>query len=226
MPSSPKIPKDKILEAALQMLIRDGYASLNIKSLAKELNCSTQPVSWHFGNMDGLRRELADFALSYANKKMQPHAENAFEAFTEIGHAYVNIAFEEPNLFRFLFLDRSSGYCVGGMEAVCGLAENKNFIKSISELFGISIPNAAEYVGNSTIYSHGILALVVSGVLKSDKSQVLQMIDQAGYAFLMKAGGNIDYAMELNNRLKKELCKVRKTQHRNEGKNETEKKPV
>lgn len=201
MPSSPKIPKNKILETALRLLIRDGYASLNIKTLAKELGCSTQPVSWHFGNMEGLRKELADYALSYANKKMQPHTDNAFVAFTEIGSAYVNIAFEEPNLFRFLFLDGSSGYCVGGMEAICESSENKDLIKNISELFDISKNNTAEYIENTTIYSHGILSLVVSGVIKSSKSQVLQMIDNAGYAFLLKAGGNIDDAMKLNNKL-------------------------
>lgn len=201
VPSSPKITKDKILETALLLLIRDGYTSLNIKTLAKELGCSTQPVSWHFGNMEGLRKELADYALSYTNKKMQPHTDNAFEAFTEIRNAYANIAFDEPNLFRFLFLDGSSGYCIGGMETICGLSENNDLIENISELFGITINNAAEYVGNCTIYSHGILALVVSGVIKSDKKQVLQMIDNAGYAFLLKAGGNIDYAIKLNSEL-------------------------
>lgn len=203
MPSSPKIPKEKILKIALFLLIRDGYETLNIKTLAKELGCSTQPISWHFGNMDGLRKELADYAVSYSNKKMQPNAENGFEAFTEVGNAYVNIAFEEPNLFRFLFLDGSSGYCIGGMEELCGLTENDKLIESIANYFCIDPKNAAEYLKNSIIYSHGILALVVSGVIKSDKKQVMQMINNAGYAFLLKAGGNIDIAKKLDNKFGK-----------------------
>ncbi|GEM_PF-3348212 len=36
MPSSPKIPKDVILKNALEMLIKDGYASITIKSLAEK----------------------------------------------------------------------------------------------------------------------------------------------------------------------------------------------
>lgn len=47
MGSIARIPKDQILDAALKMLIRDGYDSINIKTLAKELGCSTQPISWH-----------------------------------------------------------------------------------------------------------------------------------------------------------------------------------
>jgi len=70
MPSSPKVPKEKILKAALDLLIREGYGAINIKALAKEIGCSTQPISWHFGNMDGLRRSLTEHALTYAYGKM------------------------------------------------------------------------------------------------------------------------------------------------------------
>ena len=42
------ISKEVILEAALKMLIRDGYASVNVKTLAAEIGCSTQPIVWHF----------------------------------------------------------------------------------------------------------------------------------------------------------------------------------
>lgn len=64
-----QIPKEAILKAALRKLIRDGYSSLNIKSIAEEIGCSTQPISWHFGNMETLRRALAEFALNYAMRK-------------------------------------------------------------------------------------------------------------------------------------------------------------
>ena len=70
MPSSPKIPKETILQHALEMLIQDGYASINIKALAARIGCSTQPISWHFGNMENFRNALTEYALVYANKKM------------------------------------------------------------------------------------------------------------------------------------------------------------
>ena len=41
------ISRDMILEAALKILIRDGYAAVNIKTIASEIGCSTQPVVWH-----------------------------------------------------------------------------------------------------------------------------------------------------------------------------------
>lgn len=58
-----RISKEIILRKALEMLIRDGYSSINIKTLSKEIGCSTQPLVWHFGNMEGLRNALAEYAL-------------------------------------------------------------------------------------------------------------------------------------------------------------------
>ena len=38
MPSSPKIKKEDMLQAALEIIIQDGYAALNIKAVAKNLS--------------------------------------------------------------------------------------------------------------------------------------------------------------------------------------------
>ena len=105
-----QISKDVILQAALAMLIRDGYSAINIKTLSKEIGCSTQPLVWHFENMDGLRRALADYALMYANEKMCPSTNGAINAFEQVGRAYIKMALYEPNLFQFVFLNGSGFY--------------------------------------------------------------------------------------------------------------------
>lgn len=80
-----QISKEVILQKGLELLIRDGYSSVNIKSLAKEIGCSTQPLVWHFENMEGLRKALSEYALNYANSKMCPTADNAIAAFEQVG---------------------------------------------------------------------------------------------------------------------------------------------
>ena len=79
MPSSPKIPKEVILENALHVLQRDGYENVNIKAVAKEIGCSTQPISWHFGNMDGLRRELSEYAHKVALEKIANSPSDSYD---------------------------------------------------------------------------------------------------------------------------------------------------
>ena len=53
-----KIDKQMILEAAYELLDEGGIEAVAIKSIAAKLNCSTQPVSWHFGSMTELKKAL------------------------------------------------------------------------------------------------------------------------------------------------------------------------
>lgn len=192
MPSSPKIPKELILEYALKMLIRDGYAALNIKALAKEIGCSTQPISWHFGNMDGFRNELTKYALEYANKKMLSSASHGMEAFAGIGIAYVSLAFDEPNLFKYLYMSGESGYQAGGFDVLVNAGENAIMVGQIADYLKIPIENVNKFFQNTMIYTHGLACFVASGVITSSKEEVIEMVNQAALTFLSKAGVKID----------------------------------
>ena len=113
-----QVSKEMILQTALEMIIRDGYSAINIKTLSKEIGCSTQPLVWHFENMAGLRKALAVYALDYANEKMRPCTQNGMDAFAGIGTAYINLAFDEPNLFKYLYMSGESGFQAGGLDVL------------------------------------------------------------------------------------------------------------
>lgn len=195
MPSSPKIPKETILKAALELLIEKGYESLNIKALAQRLNCSTQPISWQFGNMEGLRTALANYALDYAKAKMAPN-DQGLNGFAHVGDGFVDIAFDEPNLFRYLYYGDSK-YSIGGLENFAAIRNNQQIIDKISEGLKITSEDAALFLTNTIIYSTGILSLVVSGVMKCDKPTVKKMINKATDAFLVQAGANLSQAKNI-----------------------------
>lgn len=202
MPSSPKIPKDAILRTALNLLIERGYNNVTIKTVAEKLNSSTQPISWHFGNMDGFRKALAEYALSYVNSKLNSTESNSVSMFTEIGNAFVDIAFDTPNLFRYLYLNEGSDYCVGTFETFLSVVNNPALIGNAAEYFNISLDNASKYLTDTIVYSYGILALVVLDILKADRQTIKDKINNAGFAFLVQAGGNTEKANEAKNYLK------------------------
>ena len=201
MPRKPRITKEIVLDHALRMLVRDGYASLSITAIAQDIGCSTQPLSWHFGTMENLRRELAGHALAYADAKMRPSSNDGFAAFAEVGAAYLDIAFDEPNLFRFLYLDGSSGYCVGGLEALVGTADNAALAARLAVDLGLSEDSAAGYMRSAIVFTHGVAALVASGVMEATRDEARAMVDEAGYAFLAQAGGDVAAARRRENRL-------------------------
>lgn len=183
-----QISKEIILQKALAMLIRDGYGAINIKTLSKEIGCSTQPLVWHFDNMEGLRKALADYALMYANKKMCPPVEGAVNAFEKIGHAYIQMAIKEPHLFQFVFLNGSGCYPMGNAEMLIEQEDNIKLIKEIAEQFAISEKNAGQYLQDTIIYTHGLAALIATGMIRLSQEESMLRLNLAGDNFLMRAG--------------------------------------
>lgn len=191
MPSSPKIPKETILQHALEMLIQNGYASINIKALAKRIGCSTQPISWHFGNMENFRNALTEYALGYANEKMLSASEG-MSAFSNVGIGYIDIAFDEPNLFRYLYMSGESGYHAGGFDIFTTADANSAMIEQIAKQLGISADKVNDFFRNTIIYTHGLACFVVSGLIKATKEELYAMVNQGAYGFMMQAGFELD----------------------------------
>ena len=180
--------KDIILQSALHMLIRDGYSSINIKTLAKEIGCSTQPIVWHFENMEGLRTALAEYAREYANHKMRPTGDNAVVAFEHVGRAFVEIAVKEPSLFRFLNLNEKKSKSEESFGAIITNKDNAEMLKSIAAYLEISEESAGRYLQNTMIYAHGIATLVATNVITATEEEMMTMINRAADAFLRQEG--------------------------------------
>ena len=187
MPTTPKIPKETILQHALEMLIRDGYSSINIKTLAKKIGCSTQPISWHFGNMENFRNALTEYALNYANSKMLSASEGML-GFSNVGVGYIDLAFDEPKLFRYLYMSGESGYHAGGFDILTTADTNSAMIEQIANQLGTSADKVSEFFRNTIIYTHGLACFVVSGLIKSTKEELYAMVEQGADGFLLQAG--------------------------------------
>ena len=181
------ISREVILEAALKMLIRDGYASVNVKTLASEIGCSTQPIVWHFENMEGLRLALSEYAMIYAAKKAASSHDNKLESFEFLGKAYVKRALKEPNLFKFLYLGENPLGKPYNLKDV-GSSKNKEMITKISEQTGLNEEQVIRFVRNTIIYSHGIATMLATGVLKGTEKEMMDMINNAADAFILNEG--------------------------------------
>ncbi len=199
MPRSVLITKEKILTAALDILIRDGYSAVNIKSIAKELKCSTQPIVWQFGSMENMREALTQEAVAYANRKMTPTSENCMEAFWQIGRAYIDLAFDVPNLFRFVYMGESRYYCRGGSSSILTDKGNAALIDRLCPYLGIDRQKAEKLLQRIIVYTHGIVSLVVSGVLNCTKEQVNHLVREFGAEQLSFTGTNLDIAAIMRN---------------------------
>ena len=199
MPRSVQITKEKILAAAIDILIRDGYYAVNIKSIAKELKCSTQPIAWQYGNMDNMREALTQEAVIYANQKMMPTSTNCIEAFWQIGYAYINLAFDTPNLFRFVYMGESKNYCRGGFNSILTDKGNAALIDKLYQYLNISREQADMLFQRMLVYTHGIVSLVVAGVLNCTKEQVYSIVKDFAADLFSLTGVDLDIPSIISN---------------------------
>lgn len=188
MPSSPKIKKEDMLQAALEIVAQDGYAALNIKAVAKKLGCSTAPISWQFGGMDGLRQELIPFAEQYVEKTYYSFSENEFVAFEQRGKGTVDLALEKPYLFRFLYTGERSQLLSNGFELQQDPSDGINMYEKIADLLEITIEQAMDFAMTMMVYTQGMGTLIASGIVQDTKENMYRMLHNTGMTYLKGLG--------------------------------------
>ena len=188
MPSSPRIKKEDMLQAALELVSRDGYAALNIKAVARELGCSTAPISWQFGGMDGLREELIPFAEQYVEDKYYSRNENEVAAFEQRGRGTIDLALENPNLFRFLYTGERSQILSTGFRLQTNNPDTDNVYQKMADLLGITLNQVMDFAMTMMVYTQGIGTLIASGIVKDTKENMYRMLHNTGLTYLKGLG--------------------------------------
>lgn len=197
MGSIARIPKDQILDAALKMLIRDGYDSINIKTLAKELGCSTQPISWHFGSMPNLRKELTEAAFQYADKKMIPPPDDvvAIDRFREMGNRYIDLAYDEPNLARFLTEAHEGHTFAEQFIEILDRSMDETMSRQIADVLSVSVDQAEHLIQTLMLYVQGLVTMILSDRAQLESKEVAyEMIQRVRRNYMIGIGADMKRA--------------------------------
>ncbi len=80
-----------------------GAENINARTVSERLNCSTQPVMYHFATIEELKRAVYEKADIYHSDYLMNIENPKKGAMLGIGMNYIRFAIEEPHLFRFLF---------------------------------------------------------------------------------------------------------------------------
>ena len=183
-----QITKESILEAALQMLIRDGYGAITVKTLAAEIGCSTQPIVWHFENMNGFRKAFFEYCIDYAKKQFTVWNGSLDDMLAETARGYITIACNMPNLFRFVFADNKEDCKNSEVVQKLQLDNTKRLIHLLCEKKGLTESRAASFLMNYEFYIHGIASYTASGFVNYPEEEIIAMANRARDAFLAFEG--------------------------------------
>ena len=105
MPPKVKITKEEIIKTTLELVRKNGADAINARTIAAELNCSTQPIFSNFESMEDLQQTVIlaayDHYLGFIKSEVESGKYPQYKAF---GMAYVRFANEEKELFKLLFM--------------------------------------------------------------------------------------------------------------------------
>jgi AcrR family transcriptional regulator len=113
MPPIVRFSREAVLDAAYQLIRREGPSALNARAVAKELGGSTQPIFRLFSGMDELKQAVTELTLSIWKASLQERLQTSAFPYLTIGMSFLLFARDEPELFKLLFMrDRvSDGSC-------------------------------------------------------------------------------------------------------------------
>lgn len=192
MPPLTKISKEMILNSGIEIIRNDGIASLNARNIAKKLNCSTQPIMYHYKNMNLLKEDLYIIADNYHSEFiMEENDKN--NPLLNIGLQYIKFAVYEKNLFKFIFQsDKFSNFNFEDL-----INNNENGLEVIFETIQKEIEITKEQSRNLFellfITAHGLASLFANNSMKYDENYCVKILEDIFKGTLMKMKGEIDY---------------------------------
>lgn len=157
MPPAIRFTRAAVLNAAYQLVRREGPAALNARAVAKELGGSTQPIFRLFSGMDELHTEVIRLADENICARMRELASQSQSPYTTVCMAYLLFARDEPQLFKLLFMrDRVS-------DGSSGREYSHSWgFPIIEETVSVDRETAKKLYERSFFYTHGLAVCIAT----------------------------------------------------------------
>ena len=98
MPPKAKFSSESVVEAAFNIVRREGWAALSARSIAKELGASTGPIYAYLSSMTDIEEAVVGKALVLYHQYLT--TPQTGDPWLDSGIGYIRFALEEQQLFR------------------------------------------------------------------------------------------------------------------------------
>ena len=183
MPTKIRISKDMILDAAFEIVRKDGIEKLSNRELANKLKCSIRPIYYQFENVEEMQKELYKKIEHYFYKFLLDNMVEGIPKYKQIGINYIKFAKKEKKLFQTLFMSDI------GLTPDAFVSKAGDDYKEIEKLVKISTnlkeKDIKDFHTKMWIFSHGIATLVACGTVKLTESQIQELLSYEFQALML-----------------------------------------
>lgn len=189
MPPRVKITKDMVIDAAFSIAREFGAEKINARTVSRKLNCSTQPVMYHFSTIEELKKAAYAKANQYHTDYLMNIEKPQEEITLEIGLNYIRFAIKEPNLFRFLF---QSGYA--DEKSLLEMIDSEELTPILSAMqgtAGIGTEQMKEAFLIICMFAHGYASIIANNSLEYDEEVIKEHLIRAYRGAVLATGEEI-----------------------------------
>lgn len=183
MPAKAKVTKEMIIDAAFEIARKSGAESINARTVAERLQCSTQPVMYHFSTIEELKKAAYEKADKYHSEYLMQIQPDGSGALLGIGWNYIRFGIEEPQLFRFLF---QTNYFSGA--TIVELIDADELLPVLSAMrnkIGGSIEQVKNVFLTVFLFAHGYASLIVNNALVCDDKRIKEQLESAYHGAIL-----------------------------------------
>ena len=185
MPAKAKVTKEMIIDAAFEIARETGVGNINARTVSERLNCSTQPVMYHFATIEELKRAVYKKADVYHSEYLMNISSNQNGAMLGIGMNYIRFAIEEPHLFRFLF--QSDFFRGSTMLELIDSDELMPVLSAMQGALGMGMEQTKKVFLTVFLFAHGYASIIANNSLKYDEEIIKSHLERAYRGALLTA---------------------------------------
>ncbi len=160
MPPKVKFQKEEIIEAAVNITRKNGISAVTAREVGAALGVSSRPLFTYFDTVDDLKKAV----WLYAKNLYEECVKNGLKAeipFLGVGQNYIRFAKEEPELYKYLFLNPPEN--VNG-SAMDGLKLSQDIVReSLMNTYNMDGDTADKYFRDLWLVAYSITTLIVTG---------------------------------------------------------------
>ncbi len=176
MPPKAKISKDMVIDAAFEVVRLTGAENINARTVSEKLNCSTQPVMYHFATIEELKKAVYEKTDEYHTGYLMNILETQQNSMLGIGLNYIRFAVKEPNLFRFLF---QSGFVVEkSLLEMVNAEELIPVISAMQEEMNMNMEQTKEVFIILAMFVHGYASIIANNSLEYDEKLITTYLER------------------------------------------------
>lgn len=180
MPPKVKVTQDQIIQAAMDIVRESGIDALNARALAKQLDCSIQPIFKNFETMGSLKQALLEKAQKIYDAYTQKGMQNS-NPFLGIGLGYIQFAQKEKNLFKLLFM--TNEFKQTSLIQIIKDDENQEVVKLVAQLSGLSLVLSEQLFIDVWLITHGIASMCATNDIELSLDEVTTILRDAFAGF-------------------------------------------